>query len=85
MEVASSRPDHQPTLMAAKTSELSLLVFLYFMLTLLSLHVVAERPMPAMLLRLSATACHDIEADHTDNGIASGCAYLKRERPHHGD
>ena len=47
MDVDSSWPDHLPTLSAAKTSELSLLVKSPFL--------VAERPMPAMLLRLPAS------------------------------
>ena len=46
MEVASSRPDHLPILSAAKTSKLSLLV---------KSLLVAERPMPATLHRLSAS------------------------------
>ena len=43
MDVASSRPDHLPTLSTAKASKLSPLV---------KSLLVAERPMPALLLRL---------------------------------
>ena len=52
MEVASSWPDHLPTLSIAKTSELSLLV---------KSLLVAERPMPALLLRLLLLCADDIE------------------------
>ena len=52
MEVASSRPDHLPTLSIAKTSELSLLV---------KSPLVAERSMPAMLLRLLLQCAGDVE------------------------
>ena len=52
MEVASSWPDHLPTLSIAKTSELSLLV---------KSLLVAERTMPALLLRLLLQCAGDIE------------------------
>ena len=52
MEVSSSRPDHLPTLSTAKTSELSLLV---------KSPLVAERPMPALLLRLLLQCAGDAE------------------------
>ena len=55
MEVASSRPDHVPTLMTAKTSELSLFV---------KSILVAEWPMPALLLRLLLQCGGDIEMNH---------------------
>ena len=52
MEVASSRPDHLPTLSIAKASELSLLVN-----TLL----LVDRPLSAQLLRLLLQCAGDIE------------------------
>ena len=52
MEVASSRPDHLPTLSIAKTSELSQLV---------NSLLVAKRPMPALLFRLLLQCAGDIE------------------------
>ena len=52
IEVASSRPDHLPTVSIAKTSELSLLV---------KSLLVTERPMPALLLRLLLQCAGDIE------------------------
>ena len=52
MEVTSSLPDHLPTLSIAKTSELSLLV---------KSLLVAERPMPALLLRLLLQCAGDDE------------------------
>ena len=52
MEVASSRPDHLPTLSMAKTSELSLFI---------KSPLVAERSMPALLLRLLFQCAGDIE------------------------
>ena len=52
MEVASSRPHHLPTLSITKTSELSLLVKSLLM---------AERSMPALLLRLLLQCYGDIE------------------------
>ena len=52
MEVASSRPDHIPTLSVDKTSELSLLV---------KSPLVAERSMPALLLRLLLQCSGDID------------------------
>ena len=52
MEVASSRPDHLPTLSMAKASELNLLV---------KSLLVAERPMPALLLRLLPQSAGNIE------------------------
>ena len=52
MEVASSWPDHIPTLSIAKTSELSLLV---------KSPLVAERSMPALLLRFLLQCAGDIE------------------------
>ena len=52
MEVASSRPDHLTTLSVAKTSDLSLLV---------KSPLVAERSMPALLLRLLLQCAGDIE------------------------
>ena len=52
MEVASSRPDHLPTLSIAKTSELSLLV---------KSPLMAELSMPALLLRLLLQCAGDIE------------------------
>ena len=51
MEAVSSRPDHLPTLSIAKTSELSLLV---------KSPLVAERSMPALLLRLLHQCAGDI-------------------------
>ena len=52
MEVASSRPDHLPSLSMAKASELS---------PLDKSLLVAERPMPALLLRLLLQRAGDIE------------------------
>ena len=52
IEVASSRLDHIPALSIAKTSELSLLV---------KSPLVAERSMPALLLRLLLQCAGDIE------------------------
>ena len=52
MEVASSRPDHLPTLWIAKSSELSLLI---------KSLLVAERSMPALLLRLLLQCAGDVE------------------------
>ena len=52
MEVASSRPDHLPTLSIVKTSELTLLV---------KSLLVADRTMPALLLRLLLHCAGDIE------------------------
>ena len=55
MEVASTRPDHLTILSIAKTSELSLLV---------KSPLVAERSMPAPLLRLLLQCAGDIEMNH---------------------
>ena len=52
MEVASSRPDHLPTLSIAEAFDLSLLV---------KSPLVAERSMPALLLRLLLQCAGDIE------------------------
>ena len=52
MEVASSRPDHLPTLSIAKASELFLLVLS---------PLVAQRSMPALLLRLLLQCAGDID------------------------
>ena len=52
MEFVSSRPDHLPTLSIAKTSELPLPV---------KSPLVAERPMPALLLRLLFQCVGDIK------------------------
>ena len=52
MKVASSRPDHLPTLSIDKTSEISIHV---------KSPLVAERSMPAMLLRLLHQCAGDIE------------------------
>ena len=52
MEVASSRSDYLPTLSIAKTSELTLQV---------KSPLMAERPMPALLLRLLLQCAGDIE------------------------
>ena len=52
MGVATSRPDHLPTMSKAKTSELSLLVKSFSM---------AERPMPTLLLRLLLQCAGNIE------------------------
>ena len=52
MEVASSRPNHLPTLSIAKASELSLFV---------KSPLVAEQSMPALLLRLLLQCAGDIE------------------------
>ena len=49
---ASLRPDHLPTLLTAKTSKLSLLV---------KSPLVAERSMPALLLRLLLQCAGNIE------------------------
>ena len=77
VEVASSRPDHLPTLSAAKSSELSLLV---------------KSPLWWRSGRFrqcysdSVLQCAvDIEVDHTDSGIAMDCADRNRETPHLGD
>ena len=47
--------------------------------------LVAERPMPAMLHRLLLQCAGDIEADHTDSGIAMDSDDRNRETPHLGD
>ena len=70
MEVASSRPDHLPTLSAAKTFSTRQIAIL-----------VAELPMLAILLQCAG----DIEADHTDSGIVMNSANRNRQIPHHGD
>ena len=77
MEVASSQPDHLPTLSAAKTSELSLFVKLPFF--------VAEPPTQAMLFRLLLQCTGDIEANHANSGIVMDCADRNRETPHLGN
>ena len=73
---APSRPDHLPTLSAAKTSELSLLVKSPFWRR-------SGRCRQCgfdFLLQCAG----DIEADHTDSGIAMDCAVRNREAPHFG-
>ena len=77
MEVASSRPDHLPTLSAAETSELSLLVKSNF----LGLSRRCRQCYSDFLLQRAG----DIEADHTDSGIFMGCADRNSETPHLGD
>ena len=76
MEVASSRPDHLPTLSAAKTSELSLHVKLPFCW----LSGRCRQSYSDFLIMCAG----DIEADHTDSGIAMDCADRNRETPHLG-
>ena len=66
MDVASSWPDHLPTLSVAKTSELSLLVNSPFWWR-------SDRCRQCysdFLLQFAG----DIEADHTDSGIVMDCA-----------
>ena len=74
MEVASSRLDHPPTLSAAKTSELSLLVkSLFWWLSGRCRQCYSD-----FLLQCAA----DIKAEHTDSGIAMDCTDRNRETPH---
>ena len=74
MVVASSRPDHLPTMSAAKNSELSLLAKSHFWWR-------SGRCRSNFLLQYAG----DIEADHTDSGIVKDCAARNRETPHVGD
>ena len=76
-EVASSRLDCLPTLSAAKTSKLSLLVKSHFWRR----SGRCRQCCSDFLLQCSG----DIEADHTDSGIHMDCADRKRETPHLGD
>ena len=76
MEVAASRADHLPTLSAAKTSELSLLV----KSPSWWLSGRCRQCYSDFLLQCAG----DIEADHTDSGIVMDCADQNRET-HLGD
>ena len=71
MEVASSRPDHLPTLSAAKTSELSLLVKSPFWW----LSVRCRQCYSDFLPQCAG----DIKADRTDSGIGMDSADRNRE------
>ena len=71
------RPDHLPTLSAAKISELSLLVKLPF-----RWRSGRCRQSNSDFLLLCAGK---IEADHADSGIVLDCADRNRETPHPGD
>ena len=77
MEDASSWPDHLPTLSAAKTSELSLL----FKLPSWWRSGRCRQCNSDFLLQCAG----EIEADHTDSGIAMDCADRNRKTPHIGD
>ena len=77
MEVASSRPDQLPTLSAAKTSELSLLVRSPFCWR----SGRCRQCNYDFLLQFAG----DIEADHTDSGIVMDCVDRNREAPQLGD
>ena len=77
MEVASLRPDHLPTLSAAKTSTLSLLVkspFYWWSSR-------CRQCYSDILLQYAG----DILANHTDSEIVMDCADRNRETPHLGD
>ena len=77
MEVASSWPDLLPTLLAAKTSELSLLVKL-------PLWWRSGRCRHCCSVFLTQCA-GNTEAENTDSGIAMDCGDRNRETLHHGD
>ena len=77
VEVASSWPDHVPTMLAAKTSELSLLVKSHFLWRIGRF----QQCYSDFLLQCA----EDIEADHTDSGIVIDCTDRNRETPHLDD
>ena len=77
MDVAPSRPDHLPTPSSAKTSELPLLVKSPFWWR----SGRCRQCYSDVLLQCAG----DIEADHTDSGIAMDSAVRNREAPHLGD
>ena len=77
MEVASSHPDHLPTLLAPKTFELSLLAKLPFWRW--------SGQCWQCYSNFQLQCAVDIEADHTDSGIVMDCADQNHETPHLGD